>query len=49
MSEPKNITITGFQVRPEYLTAVCGMCGALLGDINQHDLWHGIHTDGSEA
>lgn len=45
----KNITITGFQVRPEYLTAVCGTCGALLGDIDQHDRWHADHTNGSPS
>lgn len=36
-----NISITGFQVRPDYLTAVCGVCGSLLGNIAQHDSWHG--------
>ena len=36
----RNITISGFQVRPEYLTAVCGTCGALLGDIDKHDQSH---------
>lgn len=47
MSDLKNITTTGFQVRPEYLTAVCGTCGALLGDIDQHDRWHADQTDGN--
>ena len=41
MSSLKNITITGFQVEPHNLTAVCGWCGALLGDIDRHDEWHG--------
>ena len=41
MADLKNITIAGFQVEPHNLTAVCGTCGALLGDIGKHDEWHG--------
>ena len=48
-AETKNITITGFQVRPDYLTAVCGTCGALLGDIDKHDQWHGSSDPSSEG
>lgn len=41
----KNITVTGFQVEPYHLTAVCSACGALLGDIAQHDDWHSANLE----
>ena len=43
--DPRRATIGGWQVRPEFLTGYCELCGALLADIDAHLRWHDARGD----